>query len=329
MRDVLRILILAWGAGLAFSTSAGIATAQPAAGKLQPVRFVEPAITAYFWDVYVAQHKGLFEKHGIRFERSLAAAAPATLAALLGGSADIGTPAMDAVITAIEKGGALAIIGGQANRVIYTIVGRRDITSLQQLRGKRLATASVGDGSTFQLKKFLAHHGLRPGDYETIISGAVGARLAALRSGAVAATILAQPADLQALKEGFTDLGRISEPFLFVAHLATRKFLAEKPDAAVNYVRAIIDATDWLLNPANKDEAVQILVKETKVDRDIAAATYDLYIREGVFPKGAAINREALGAVLDALIEAGKLPRPRPPLEKYIDEGPLKKAQAR
>ena len=78
-------------------------------------------------------------------------------------------------------------------------------------------------------------------------------------------------------------------------------------------------ATRYFYDPANRDEVIGILAKHTKTTRDIAAATYDLYVRQQVIAPEAALFPEGLKANLEALVAMGELATP-PPLAGFIDD---------
>ena len=59
------------------------------------------------------------------------------------------------------------------------------------------------------LKKLLASHSLQPSDYDLISIGGTAERYAALKTGAIAATLLTQPVDFQAQDDGLRRLGDI------------------------------------------------------------------------------------------------------------------------
>ena len=57
----------------------------------------------------------------------------------------------------------------------------------------------------------------------------------------------------------------------------------------------------------------------------VAAATYDLYVKQQVVARDAALFEEGIKANLDALVEMGELPK-APPLADFIDAGFLAEA---
>ncbi len=71
---------------------------------------------------------------------------------------------------------------------------------------------------------------------------------------------------------------------------------------------ALSDAVDWLYDPANRDEAIAILARATKLDPAIATQTYDYYVKElQPFSRKLAIPDEIVPSTVKTLIELGDI----------------------
>ena len=96
------------------------------------------------------------------------------------------------------------------------------------------------------------------------------------------AALLTQPFDFHAEAQGYRkllDIGAYGKEYGFLTVLARPQWLRDNPDTARGYLRALAAAVDWLYDPANRDEAIAILARETKLDPAIATKTYNYYIR--------------------------------------------------
>jgi ABC-type nitrate/sulfonate/bicarbonate transport system substrate-binding protein len=109
------------------------------------------------------------------------------------------------------------VIANRFNHVYLTAPG---ITSIKQLRGKKVAVSRFGSGSHFQSNLALKDGGLDPDKDVTVLQiGNSAARMAAILSGTVDGTIMAADFVPRAKKEGFNvvaDLAatNIDYPFL-------------------------------------------------------------------------------------------------------------------
>jgi ABC-type nitrate/sulfonate/bicarbonate transport system substrate-binding protein len=111
---------------------------------------------------------------------------------------------------------------------------------------------------------------------------------------------------------------------------ATRRVWANaNEDRVVRFTRAMIHATDWLQDAKNKDEAVQILLGETKNNRARAEAMYAQALSPtmGLTPRSR-IDMEGIRTVIELREIAGLMKPPVPKPEKYVDERFYQKALA-
>src|SRR5262249_49168749 len=100
--------------------------------------------------------------------------------------------------------------------------------------------------------------------------------------------------------------------------LVNTRWAPQNRGAIRAFLRAYIKATKYFYDLANRDEVIGILAKYTKTTPHVAAATYDLYIKDKVIAVEAALFPDGIKANLDALIEMGELATP-PPLADFID----------
>jgi len=133
--------------------------------------------------------------------------------------------------------------------------------------------------------------------------------------------MLTNPQDFSALEQGFVDLGSVPQYLPNWAQnniLVDTRWAPQNRDAILAFLRVHIRATRYFYDPANRDEVVAILAKHTRTTPQIAAATYDLYVRQKVIAPDSALFEDGLKANLDALVAMGELPSP-PPLAGFID----------
>ena len=91
------------------------------------------------------QRGGFFKKQGLDVKLVFIASGPLGTTAILSGEVDAGIIGGFAPIRAIAGGAkGLVIIGQSKNRMTGAIVGKKEITSVQDLKGKRLGIDRVG-----------------------------------------------------------------------------------------------------------------------------------------------------------------------------------------
>lgn len=332
--------IMQWRARAAFLVAgavvAGLAvTSAPAsaqAGKQSTVTVGLVAKIALAWPLYAAEANGLFAKHGVKVDYVMTGGSSKTAQQLAAGSLHVGQAGLPDVIRAIEQGAPVRIVASEVARLPYTLVGAKDIKSAVQLKGRTISIGGLRDITLIGLRAILAPSGLGPKDYDLVFAGSTSARYAALASGAVQAAILASPFDFRALGEGYTDLGTTYQhlpDFPFTAYGVNTAWAAKNREALTGFLRAYLAGIAWLYDPANRDEAIAILVKETKSSPDDSAKTYDQYIRERqVYRKDGALTDDAMRKMLQGIASIGDLNEPLPPPSKYIDGSFLSAASA-
>ena len=143
------------------------------------------------------------------------------------------------------------------------------------------------------------------------------------------ATILTNPQDFAALELGFVDLGRVPQYLPRWAQnnlLVDTRWAASHRAAVVAFLRSYIRATRYFYDPANRSDVIAILAKRTRTTTQIAAATYELYVRDEVIAPEAALYEEGIKANLDAFLVMGEI-KEAPPLASFIDARFLAEAQ--
>jgi ABC-type nitrate/sulfonate/bicarbonate transport system substrate-binding protein len=163
-------------------------------------------------------------------------------------------------------------------------------------------------------------NGLADHDYDLLYGGGSPNRLTQLLSGAVAAAMLTNPHDFIALEQGYVDLGSVPQ---YLPHWAQNNIQVDTRWAAqhradvLSFLRVHIRATRYFYDPANRDDVIAILAKYTKTTPEIAAKTYDLYVRQQVIAPDGALFTDGLQKNLDALVTMGEFNPPA--LAGFID----------
>ena len=162
-------------------------------------------------------------------------------------------------------------------------------------------------------------------------AGGTPDRYAAVKSGGVAGAMLTQPNDFQAVDEGYPSLGLVSDlipDYQFTVHAVRRAWAQQNPDAMLRFLRAYAKACQWMYDPANKEEAIKVLVDSLKTTDEYARRTYDLMVVHAqALPKNGELNIPGVQGVMDIMVEMGNLPKPTPPMTKYVDTTWLERAR--
>lgn len=288
--------------------------------------------------IIAAEQKGFLQQENIRVEINTVIDSPTLLRNLISGRYDIILNNADNVIAWAEGQGEdpqkndFVIFLGGSQGVDQKLVVAPGIKDYSDLKGKIFAVDAPTTGYAIVGVYILKKHGLEWNrDYTFKAFGNTAARANALTRGDAAGAMMSL-ADDEIQKRGFKVLARAQD---YVKHYArglgaTRREWANANGALlVRFIRAMIRATDWLQDPKNKDEAVQLLLSETKNNNARAEAMYQQTISPtmGLTPRSR-IDVEGIRTVLELREIAGLMKPPLPKPAKYFDEGFYQQALA-
>ena len=264
---------------------------------------------APLWAIYVAVHKGFFTAEGLDLELNFAQSGAAVTQQLTGGSLDVAlSVGITDPIRAIDKGAPLALVRIIGNAAPYVLIGKPGLKSIADLKGKTISTGADNDITTVYFERMMAANGLKKGDYTTLPAGVAAARFAALKAGVVDAAVVLPPVNFVAEKAGFVTLGFAADyvkdlPF---TGMAVQRRWAEANTAAARKVLAATDKSiAWLADASHRDEAVELLVKVGKANKDDAEASYDYLRRIQYFEPGSKMSRKKLRNLIEMEQQAG------------------------
>ena len=315
------------------SAAAGPAS-DPGAGSTGALTTLSAAhlpASAFEWPVYVADERGFFRAQGIELDVVQVGTPNDAARAVVSNSTALGLFALDAAVRAIEGGGDLVVVGTEVTNPAFGLVVQPEVRDFADLRGKSIAVGTPKDGAAVVLRLMMRARGLSDTDYDFASVGAAPNRYTAIKMRTADGAVLAHPLDLAAMEEGYRLLGRSSDvirDYLFLAITANRTWAREHRPVLVRYLRALGAAIDWLYDPANRDEAIDILVARMGTARDAVARTYALYIEEArIYPRAADVSLAGLDVFLNAMIELADLPGPTADPARYVDLSFVQEAQ--
>jgi ABC-type nitrate/sulfonate/bicarbonate transport system substrate-binding protein len=250
------------------------------------------------WPEYTAQSFGWFKENDVDVDMVTVGGGAAQQ--LVAGAIDIGYSGFPDFIRAANQGAPLKIVINGIGTPPYAIYAKPTIKSINDLKGKVISIGAAKDITTIYTSAFLQSAGLTVKDVDFIYAKATPDRFAALVAGGVDAAILFPPFTFRAGTQGFTNLGDI-EPHLkgypFTVYAVNTGWAQKNERAVLGFVKAYGKAVRWLYDPANKEEAVKILVKFAKSDARDSADTYDYFTKIAAFRGGSTISDGAMSGI--------------------------------
>ena len=267
--------------------------------------------SANLWPVMVGVKKGFFAAEDITIDMIYIQANAGVIQQLTVNAVNVsvGSGLVDP-IRAIDKGAPLALVRIEMQRPPYTLLAKPAIKSIKELKGKVVSVGGAKDITRIFFERMLAPSGVDPKDVDLIFAGATSARLAALQSGAADAAILTAPYNFYAEAAGFTNLGRTADtvdmPF---SGVSTNRDWAQRNKATIEKFLAVYTkAIAWLKEPANRQEAIDIMVAVSGLKADDVSKAYDFMIASGFIEPTGTVSKAQLGKVVDALKTLGDIP---------------------
>ena len=250
-----------------------VASAKNSWGQVQTLTAFYTAPVVSMAPMWIAKEIGFFKKEGLDVRVVFIPSGPTGATAVLAGEADVGVIGGFAPIRAIVGGAkGLAIIGETKNAIVATIVGKKEIATVQDLKGKRLGIDRIGSNPDMFTQAALSRFQMDPlRDLQYIQMGNIGQGIPALKAGAIDALTTAPPDDLVAQRLGFKvilDITAMKIPFASTVLVSARNTVARKQPELTRFMHAYAEAVHYFIT--NREGASQVIAKYTKVqDREV------------------------------------------------------------
>jgi ABC-type nitrate/sulfonate/bicarbonate transport system substrate-binding protein len=223
--------------------------------------------------------KGFYRKEGIDLQFRVLRGELAVSAIVNGREVDYLYGAGTAFFAAV-RGLPMKVLSHDFKSVFFYLMGSPRVQSGQDLKGKRVAVASLGGTGAAATRASLKAIGLDADrDVTLIVIGSASVRMAAMETGSVEAAIMPVPWNFRMKQKGFKELiyaGKVmSQP---LTGLATSKEKVEKqPDQARRMLRGFIRSMKAMRE--DKKGVTEFIAKKFSLDAPTAEETYKIMIQ--------------------------------------------------
>ncbi|MEU8995126.1 aliphatic sulfonate ABC transporter substrate-binding protein [Streptomyces caniferus] len=272
----------------------------------------------------VGLQTGRFQKElgGTEVKSSTFNAGPAEIEALNSGAIDIGWIGPSPAINGYAKshGKSLKIIGGSASGGVSLVVDPKKIKSLDDLKGKTIATPQLGNTQDVALLHYLAQKGLKvdattgKGDV-TVQRTENKVTPTIFRQGGIDAAWVPEPTASKLVAEGgrtLLDEKKLWKDgkFVITNMIVSQKFLKEHPKAVEAVLRASVRTNAWIRShPAEAKKALN----DKLASPDVSGKALPDNVIDPAF-KNVDVTDDPLAATLeeeaDHAVKAGLLKKP-------------------
>lgn len=238
------------------------------------------------------------------------------------------------VFEANDRGAPVIIIGARRRTHSFLLFGQKGLSSIADLRGKRVIACSPGDEMDIQSRQVLKDHGLEPGrEVEIVYAGLLHNIFAmedSFRQGKGEGLMATLPQGKRLKAEGYpvlADIGKLYSPRHDRVMVAREGFRRDHAQDLKAFLRGIIQANRYFLNRSHKSEIVKI-VREA----EIFSHGHDENVFDGIFealyervPDRPLIEESDLAGLLEEERAKGKV-KGAVRVEDVLNLGPIKEA---
>lgn len=277
----------------------------------------------------VAERKGFLEAEDLILEFDRVDTSIELMTNFISGKYDIIQTNADTIIAWAEGQGMdkqahdfIIIMGGYRGRAPLELVVAPDILSVADLRGRVLAVDAINTGYSTMLVYMLREEGLVwKKDYELKSIGGGPMRQEAMLNGEIIGGLV--PLNDELKQMGFH---RLLTSLDYITDYA-RGVTAARPEWAdqnegllVRYIRAMVGAINWLLDPENKQDAIASIMAADEISSTAALQVYEEAVNPtfGFIPN-ARVEPSGIEQILKLREVMGQMEPPLPSPDKYIE----------
>jgi NitT/TauT family transport system substrate-binding protein len=235
-----------------------------------------PSSSVPFW---VAKDVGIFKKHGLDVDMLFINGSTRGIQSLIAGDLNFTGAVGTSAINGRLAGGDIRIISSLVNTLPYYVVGKPEIKSPEDLKGRSAATHIPGTSADFALRLALRRFGMDYLDIRAVTIGGSPARVAAVMSGQLDFTIVTEPGKIEAERAGLKvimNMAKLDIPFQFTCAVTTGQMIRQQPETVMSFVKAMAEAVHFYKN--NKEPVINIMQKYTRgQERPVLEGAYAAY----------------------------------------------------
>ena len=223
--------------------------------------------------------KGLYRREGIDLEFRVLRGELAVSSIVGGKDVDFMYGAGTA-ITAAVRGLPMKVVSHDFKSLLFYLIGNPGVHSGQDLKGKKVAVASLSGTGALATRASLRALGVDPDkDVTLIVIGAASIRMAALEAGSVEAAIMPVPWNFRLTRKGFKELifaGKVmTQPLTGIA--TTRERIERNPEQVKKMLRGFLRSLKAVKE--DKKDVTEFIGRRFSLDPATAEATYRIVLQ--------------------------------------------------
>jgi NitT/TauT family transport system substrate-binding protein len=234
----------------------------------------------YQLPLWVNKELGFSKRYGLDLEIILIQAGSPNIQALLGGSLQLTQTAASSAVIGASQGAPVVIVATLENKLPMLLISRPEIKEPQQLRGKVIGINRFGGSNDAAVLMAVKAWKMQPSDIKMLQTGGTSARMAALISKKVDATVQSYPEIYQARKLGMNVLADIGDfgYYTNTSNIVTRSYLQQNRAGEKGFIKGQIEGMHYV--KTNKEGSLKILRKHLQItDAEAVEGTYEFFAK--------------------------------------------------
>ena len=245
------------------------------------VRIATCAVSGGFAHLYTAIENKLFEKYGFKLEHVYIRGSGPSLAALIADEIQFLYCAADATMPSLASGVDVKLVAAPLVKLPYVLVTRKEIRTMEELKGKALGVARAGDLSD-RLSRAMVRKFNVPDVTIRPIGGSQSERYQAMAANIVQGVVITPPLDVRAKNDGFNVVYRLIDldiPFIYSSVHAASRSIKERPEMVQRMVAAFAEAINFVdKNPVKAKAAIGKVMRVK--DEEALQISYNVYTKD-------------------------------------------------
>ena len=234
----------------------------------------------YQLPLWINKEFGFTKKYGVDLEIILIQAGSPNIQALVGGSLQLTQTAASSAVIGASQGAPVVIIATLENKLPMLLISRPEIKEPQQLRGKVIGINRFGGSNDAAVLMALKAWKMDPKDISMLQTGGTSARMAALISKKVDATVQSYPEIYQARKLGMNVLADVGDFGFYTntSNIVTRPYLQQNRAAIKGFIKGQIEGVHYV--KTNKEGSLKVLRKYLQItEGEAVEGTYEFFAK--------------------------------------------------
>jgi len=230
--------------------------------------------------MWVGIEKGFFKKYGIDASMIQVRNGALSVATLVAKEVEAVYPAQSTILSTVSGGVRLGCIASAINKIPRALIVRKEIKSLEDLRGKSVGVQSIGGGFWLQTMIILDHLGVDPDKFalKLRVIGDAQVIAQALLAGNIDVAAMTYGLSEGLLKAGFrslADAADLKAPYQGPSICALKESISNRGEFFLGLIKALAESSAFVLEPGNKSEVMRILQKNLRLGKtEEAEASY-------------------------------------------------------